>query len=236
MTLFDLTNVGYFYPGQIEALHDISLAIDAGEQVAILGANGSGKSTLLKILDGLIFPSIGEIRAYGEVLTEKLLMGSKTTVFTRRFRSKVGIVFQNSDVQLFCSKVFDEIAFGPLPLDIPAEEVKQRVKDVMEMLEIQHLCDRAPYALSGGEKKRVAIASVLSVNPDVLLLDEPTTTLDPRTRSWFEDLLHTLGKAGKTIVLATHDLDVVDAVSERAVVFGEDHSIAAKWGCRGDLR
>ena len=220
-------NVGYYYPGQIEALHDISLAIDAGEQVAILGANGSGKSTLLKVLDGLIFPSTGEVRAYGEILTEKLLTGSENAAFAQQFRSKVGLVFQNSDVQLFCSTVFDEIAFGPLQLDIPQDEVRQRVEDVMQMLEIQQLRDRAPYALSGGEKKRVAIASVLSVNPDVLLLDEPTTTLDPRTQSWFEDLLHTLGKAGKTIILATHDLDVVDAVSERAMVFAEDHSIAA---------
>ena len=227
MSIFKLTNVGYTYSGPIEALKEVTLGIEPGEQIAILGANGSGKSTLLKLLAGLILPSTGEVRAFDHVLTEKLLNGVGGGAFAQMFRSKVGLVFQNSDAQLFCPTVFDEIAFGLLQLDLPRDAVRQRVEEVMEMLGIQHLRNRAPYALSGGEKKRVAIASVLPVNPDVLLLDEPTSGLDPRTQSWFEDLLHDLGKAGKTIVLATQDLDIVDAVSNRAVIFGEDHRIAA---------
>jgi len=227
MSIFELKNVGYAYAGQITALRNITLTIESGDQIAILGANGCGKSTLLKLLAGLIIPSTGEIRAFDSVLTEKLLNGADGGSFAQYFRRKVGLVFQNPDVQLFCPTVFDEIAFGPLQLDLPRDEVRQRVQEVMEMLEIEHLKNRPPYALSGGEKKRVAIASVLPVNPDVLLLDEPTAGLDPRTQAWFEDLLHTLGKAGKTIILATQDLDIVDAISERVLVFGEDHTIAA---------
>jgi cobalt/nickel transport system ATP-binding protein len=227
LSLFELTHVGYSYANQIEALRDITLSVDLGEQVSIMGANGCGKSTLLKILGGLIFPTAGEIHAFDQLLTAKLLTSVDGGKFAQMFRKRIGILFQNSDVQLFCPTVFDEIAFGPIQLDLPTEEVAQRVEEIMGMLEIEELRNRSPYTLSGGEKKRVAIASVLSVNPDVLLLDEPTSALDPRTQSWFEDLLHTLGKNGKTIILATHDLDIVDAISQRVIVMGEDHQIAA---------
>lgn len=227
MVLFEINNVSYYYSRQIEALKDVSFSIEQSEQIAILGANGCGKSTLLKLLAGLIFPSKGLIKAFGEELTESKFNGAKNAAFVRNFRKRIGVVFQNSDTQLFCPTVFDEIAFGPLQLELPNEEITQRVQDVMEMLEITHLKNRSPYALSGGEKKRVAIASVLPVNPDILLLDEPTIALDPRTQSWLEDFLHTLGKAGKTIIIATHNLDIVDAISDRTIVFGEDHRLVA---------
>ncbi|HME51101.1 MAG TPA: ABC transporter ATP-binding protein [Candidatus Lokiarchaeia archaeon] len=227
MALYELTNVSYSYAGQIEALRDVSIAIEAGEQVAILGANGSGKSTLLKLMAGLIFPSNGMITAFGQVLTKKSLTISKHNAFAQDFRQKVGILFQDADAQLFCPTVFDEIAFGPLQLNLPGDEVERRVEEVMETLEITNLRDRAPHALSGGEKKRVAIASILPVNPEVLLLDEPTAGLDPRTQSWLEDFLHTVAQAGKTIILATHDLDIADATCEHSVVFNEDHQISA---------
>jgi cobalt/nickel transport system ATP-binding protein len=226
MTLFELKNVNYLYLNRIPALNDINLSIEEGEQVGILGANGSGKSTLLKLLDGLIFPSSGVVKAFGKILTESILEGESGD-FPQFFRRKVGLVFQNPEAQLFSPTVFDEIAFGPLQLDIPAEDIHQRVHDVMEMLYIESLKDRAPYTLSGGEKKKVAIASVLSINPDVLLLDEPTSGLDPRTQRWLVELLLELRKTGKTIIMATHDLDTVEEVSERAVVFSEDHRIVA---------
>jgi cobalt/nickel transport system ATP-binding protein len=226
MSIFELKNVNYLYLNKIPALNDINLSIEQGEQVAILGANGSGKSTLLKMLDGLIFPSSGVVKAFDKILTENILDGDGGD-FPQFFRRTVGLIFQNSEAQLFCPTVMDEIKFGPLQLDIPKEDINQRVNDVIEMLNIEALKDRAPYTLSGGEKKKVAIASVLSINPDVLLMDEPTNGLDPRTQRWLVELLIELRKSGKTIIIATHDLGIVEEVSERAVVFSEDHRIVA---------
>ena len=176
------------------------------------------------MLDGLIFPTSGAIRAFGEVLTEDKL---ETDTFRHFFRSRVGLVFQNPDIQLFCPKVYDEIAFGPLQLGLPAGEVMKRVDDVLAMLGISSLKDRTPSQLSGGEKKRVAIASVLSLNPQVLLMDEPTSSLDLRTRHWLIGLISELRKAGKTIITTTHDISLVKQISSRVIVLGEDHSIIA---------
>lgn len=226
MPIFELKNVNYLYPNKVPALSGINLSIEQGEQVAILGATGSGKSTLLKLLDGLIFPSSGEIKAFSKILTEDILDGDDGD-FPQYFRRKVGLVFQNSEAQLFCPTVLDEIKFGPLQLDIPGEDIHQRVHDITEMLNIENLGDRAPYTLSDGEKKKVAIASVLSINPDVLLLDEPTNGLDPRTQRWLVELLLELRKTGKTIIIATHDLDIVGEVSERVVILDEEHRVAA---------
>lgn len=223
--IFDLQNVSYLYNGRVRALEDICLKIRQGEQVALLGANGSGKSTLLAIIDCLIYPTSGSYYAFGNLVTEEIFDTLKDNDFKRFFRSKVGFVFQNPDVQLFSSTVFDEIAFGPLQLDMSADEVKERVEELMDMLGITKLRDRAPHTLSGGEKKKVCIASVLATNPDVLLLDEPTAGLDPRSQLWLIELLNELASCGKTIITATHDLDIVANISQRAVVIGENHRI-----------
>jgi cobalt/nickel transport system ATP-binding protein len=224
-TIFDLRNVSYTYLGKFPALNNVTLKIDAGENVAIMGANGSGKSTLLSILNGLIYPTEGEYYAFGNPVNEDVFDSLEVNEVCRYFRKKVGFVFQNSDVQLFCSTVFDEVAFGPLQLDLPKDEVKKRTEDIMDMVGISGLRDRSPHTLSGGEKKKVSIASVLSVNPDVLILDEPTAGLDPRSQLWLIELLQELARAGKTIVTATHDLDIIEQISTRAIVFGEDHRI-----------
>jgi cobalt/nickel transport system ATP-binding protein len=223
--VFNLECVNYEYASRITALKNVSLTVNKGEQVAILGANGSGKSTLLKLLNGLIFPSSGKIEAYGTQVSEGLLDDDKS-IFPPMFRKNVGFVFQNSETQLFCPTVRDEILFGPLQLDIPAGRAEERAKDVMDMLGISHLRDRAPYSLSGGEKKKVAIASVLSVNPEVLLLDEPTSNLDPGTKRWLIELLTELKKAGKTLIIATHDLDYVPQITDRVYVL--DKTIVAE--------
>ncbi len=223
--IFDLQNVSYLYNGRVRALEDICLKIRQGEQVALLGANGSGKSTLLAIIDCLIYPTSGSYYAFGNLVTEEIFDTLKDNDFKRFFRSKVGFVFQNPDVQLFSSTVFDEIAFGPMQLDMSADEVKERVEELMDMLGITKLRDRAPHTLSGGEKKKVCIASVLATNPDVLLLDEPTAGLDPRSQLWLIELLNELASCGKTIITATHDLDIVANISQRAVVIGENHRI-----------
>ena len=139
----------------------------------------------------------------------------------------MGFVFQNSEAQVFSPTVREEIAFGPLQLGLPEEEVRRRTADLLEMLSIAGLADRPPYQLSGGEKKRVAIASVLATNPEVLLFDEPTAGLDPRTQDWLLGLMQDLHAAGKTIVCATHDLHVLEFVADRCVVFSEEHRIVA---------
>ncbi|AKB81191.1 ATPase component NikO of energizing module of nickel ECF transporter [Methanosarcina barkeri 3] len=224
-TIFDLKNVSYTYVGKISALNDISFKVTPGEQISIMGSNGSGKSTLLTLLDGLIYPTSGEFYAFGNPIEEEVFDAIKDNEFRSYFRKRVGFVFQNSDVQLFSSTVFEEVAFGPMQLNMSPEEVKTRVIEVLEMLGITKLKDRAPHTLSGGEKKKVCIASVLANNPDVLLLDEPTAGLDPRTQLWLVELLQELGRAGKTIITATHDLETVEQISNRSIVMSEDHGI-----------
>jgi cobalt/nickel transport system ATP-binding protein len=228
--IFDLRNVSYSYLGKINALKEVSFKVLPGEQICIMGANGSGTSTLLAIMDALVFPTFGEFRAFGNIVTEEIFDSIKDNDFRRYFRKKVGFVFQNSDVQLFSSTVFEELAFGPLQLDLSKEEVRSRVEETMEMMEIARLRERAPHTLSGGEKKKVCIASVLVNNPDILLLDEPTAGLDPRTQLWLIEFLQELAEAGKTIITATHDLDIIEQISKRSVVMGEDHSIKVDRG------
>jgi cobalt/nickel transport system ATP-binding protein len=215
-------DVRYAYLERFLALDGVSLTIRRGESVALLGANGTGKSTLLKILDGLIFPDDGAYEAFGQTVTEQNLEDEQ---FCAGFRSRFGFVFQNSDAQVFSPTVREEIAFGPLQMGLPSEQVEERLSDVVQALGIEDLVDRAPYQLSGGEKKKVAIASVLAMNPEVLLFDEPTATLDPRTQQWLMELMVELNRAGKTIVFATHDLDVLEVVATRCVVFSENHRI-----------
>jgi len=218
-------DLSYRYLGRFPALEGVSLTVDRGEKVALLGANGCGKSTLLKLLDGLLFADSGTYHAFGAAVTEDSLEDEQ---LSRAFRSRVGFVFQNSDAQVFSPTVREEIAFGPLNMGMTPEVVEARVDDTLRMLDIEALADRAPYQLSGGEKKRVAIASVLVMNPEVLLFDEPTAALDPRTQQWLVELIVELNGAGKTIVLATHDLDTLHLLADRCVVFSEDHRVAAE--------
>jgi len=222
--VFELTNVSYRYGGEIVALDGVDLAVHGGESLMILGANGSGKSTLLRLLAGLIFADQGKVAAFGEPLTEERLEGA---AFRGFFRSRVGFLFQNPDIQLFSPSVFEEIAFGPLQLGLSPDEAKDRVEDLLGWLGIGGLRDRSPLQLSGGEKKKVAIAAVLAMNPEVLLLDEPTAALDPRSRHWFMELAGELGRIGKTVVTATHDLAYAERTGTRVAVVGEAHRVAA---------
>lgn len=221
---FQLNNVSYHYLSGEEALSDISLSVKQGDKVALLGANGCGKSTLLKILAGLLFPQQGTVHSFGEALNEENLAREE---FSFTFRRRVGFVFQNSEAQLFNPSVWEEIAFGPMQMGIDTTEVFRRVDDVTAMLGLEPLRNRPPFKLSGGEKKKVAIASVLSVNPEVILFDEPTDGLDPRTQTWLIDLMKRLSDAGKTMLTATHNLDIVEEIADRVLVFSEDHRLAA---------
>jgi len=223
-TVFDLEGVGYDYLNGSPALRDVTFSVAAGETAAILGANGSGKSTLLKLLDGLYFPETGAIRAFGVPLTEAQFR-DETWAFG--FRRRVGLLFQHPDVQLFLPTVRDEVAFAPQQLGLAREEVAARVDAALTALNMVQLADRAPYNLSEGEKKKVAIASVLSLDPDVWLLDEPLASLDPRTGAWMTDFLFSLAERGKTLIIATHDLAIVQQIAHRVCVLDEAHRLIA---------
>lgn len=222
-TVFRLDKISYAYPQSEPLLSDLSLKIDKGERLSILGANGCGKSTLLKMLAGLLFAQSGTFTAFENKIDEKHFKGEAAAAYHRR----VGFIFQDSEAQLFCSTVYEELAFGPLQLGIPKETVKERIGELSVMLGVEKLLDKPPFRLSGGEKKKIAIGSVLILNPDVLILDEPTNSLDPRSQAWLLNLLRAFGEAGKTLIFATHNLDLVPQISDRAILFDEDHTIAA---------
>lgn len=205
-----------------EAISNINLEIKEGESVALIGPNGSGKSSFLKLINGLIEPSEGKFYLLDEEITKKKLANN---VFSKKFHQKMGFIFQNSDSQLFCPLVYEEVAFGPFQMGLSMEEVNQRTLDSLELLRIKHLMHRVPYHLSGGEKKKVAIASVLSMNPQVIIMDEPMNGMDPKSKKFLKELLIKLNKAGKTIICATHDFEYVDGIFERAIVFSEEHKI-----------
>jgi cobalt/nickel transport system ATP-binding protein len=217
-----LEDVSYSYYDRIPALSDIRLEIGRGDNVAIIGANGSGKSTLLQVMGGLRDPSRGRFFFRDAEISERSLRDRGRLKF---FRERVGYVFQDSDVQLFCPTVLDELLYGPLQLDIDEREAMARASEIMQMLSIEHLRDRPSYMLSGGEKKRVALGSVLTINPEVLLLDEPINGLDPKTQCFLMELVLALNEAGKTIITATHDLALVGEMQAKVVVLSEEHRI-----------
>lgn len=209
--MFDLKNVSYSYDGKVKAIENATLRVERGQSVAIVGANGSGKTTLLRLLNGLVFPSSGEYRFDGDPITRESLADVR---FAKTFHRRVGFVFQNADSQLFCGSVEDEIAFGPRQLDLSESEIRERVDDCLALLGIESLRNRAPYALSGGEKRRVAFACVLALNPDALVADEPLASLDESGRDLIAELFETLRAAGKTIVFASHNEEFIDRVAD----------------------
>jgi cobalt/nickel transport system ATP-binding protein len=217
MPLFELQDAYFEYDG-IPALRELSLQVEQGERVALLGANGSGKSTLLRVLDALHFASRGTVIFDGKRLTPELLQEDE---FAFPFRRRVALVFQHPDIQLFNPTVFDEVAFAPLQLQWPKEKVLVKVNETLDLMGISHLRDRTPYRLSGGEKKRVALASVIVLDPDVLLLDEPTATLDPRSQSQVVDLIQEWKGSAKTVITATHQLEIVEDIADRVFVLEE---------------
>jgi cobalt/nickel transport system ATP-binding protein len=220
--IIGLEGITYSYYDRIPAVCDISLSIKEGERFAIIGANGSGKSTLLQIMNGLIGQSSGKYFFRGYEVSEQTL---KDKGFLRFFRERVGYIFQDSDVQLFCPTVLDELLYGPLQLGIEEKEALDRAFEVMQILEIENLKDRPSFMLSGGEKKKVSIGSVLTMNPEILLLDEPTNGLDPRTQVFLIELMLALSEAGKTLVMATHDLSLVDELQMQVALISEEHRL-----------
>lgn len=191
-----------------------NVLINKGECILISGDNGSGKSTLFKIINGLLFPQSGEFIFNEQKITEKWL---KKSANSKSFHKQIGYLFQNPDVMLFNSNVYDEIAFGPRQMAKSDNETDIIVKDCMRLFDIENLSDKAPYHLSGGQKKRVAFASVLALNPDVLILDEPFSGLDKKGRLFLIDLFKELKEAGKTLIIASHEKDLLAELTDRNI-------------------
>jgi len=214
-TLIALADVSYTYPDGMNALEAVDLEVSKGECVAIAGPNGAGKSTLLQLVAGLIPASGGSVRLFGEEITPAKVEHPRKLEWLRR---RLGIVFQDSDVALFNSTVWNDVIFGPLHMGIPPDEVRRRGEAALADMGISHLRDRAPYRLSRGEKRKASIASVLSMEPEVILFDEPTSDLDPRSRIAVIDLLGRLSRQGRTVIVATHDVNAVPDFAGRIVV------------------
>ncbi len=207
---FSLQDVSVDLAGR-PALRGVSFAVQPGERVVVLGVNGCGKTTLLRLLDGLLFASRGRVSYGGEPLDERSL---GEAAFRRRFRGEVALLFQNVDAMLFNPTVGDEIAFGPRQLALG--DVDGRVRRWAEAFDLAPLLDRPPFELSGGEKKRVALAALLAIDPKVLLLDEATAHLDPATAALLVDLLAEL--PGLTVIASTHTLSMAEELGDRAVL------------------
>ena len=202
-------DVHYVYPNGCEALRGVSLRIGHGEKVALVGANGAGKSTLLLHTNGLLLPTRGEVSVGGIAATRRTLP---------LIRRSVGLVFQNSDDQLFMPTVEEDVAFGPLNMQLEPEAVARRVEEALEAVGAAQLREASPHRLSGGQKKRVAIATVLAMEPSVLVMDEPTAGLDPRARRQIAALIR---RFDHTTLIATHDMELVEAVCTRTLVLHE---------------
>ncbi len=207
--LIDVIHLAFSYPDGTRALRDLSFRITHGESVALIGENGAGKSTLLLHLNGVYVPTEGSVRIGDFPITRKTLPSIRRTV---------GMVFQDPDDQLFMPTVYDDVAFGPLNLGLPPDEVDARVMAALRAVGLEKVARKPPYRLSQGEKHAAAIATVLSMSPDILVMDEPTSNLDPRARRTLITLLKTFSH---TKILATHDLDMVLDVCERSILLHE---------------
>ena len=213
--MIDVERLTIRYPGGVDALREISFSVASGESVAIVGANGAGKSTLLQALAGIIPAAEGHIRVGGTELTKRTLT---------EIRSKLGLVFQNPDDQLFMPVLREDIAFGPRNYGVKEEEVQARVADTLKILHIEHLEDRSPLRMSGGEKRIAAIATVLCMRPSALLFDEPSAFLDPKTR---RSLIRLLGQLKETRLIATHDLALAVDLCDRVLVLKNGQIVAS---------
>jgi len=217
MSIIETRSISYEYRGGIAALQNVSIQMPDNGCVALLGSNGAGKSTLMKHFNGILFPNSGEIWVDGERVCKENL---------RFVRQKVGIVYQDPDDQIFAPTVREDVAFGPTNMGLPESEIEKRVCEALGLLEITRLADRPPHQLSGGEKKRVAIAGILAMNPKILILDEPTSGLDPLG---IHDLVHLLRRLVKTkkisLLFSTHHVDIVPGFAQYIYVMHDGEII-----------
>lgn len=215
--IIKVKNLIYEYQTGMQALNGINITIRKGEKIAVMGSNGAGKSTFFLNLNGVLQPDRGEILYNGNVIGKKQL---------KELRKNVGFVFQDPDSQMIASDVQGEISFGPMNLKLPKEEVKLRTEEAMEYMNLTAYRHRPPHYLSGGEKKRVSIADILAMKPEVILFDEPAAGLDPVSADMLEEVLARLAGEGKTLLVSTHDVDFAYRWAERIVVFSQGTIIA----------
>lgn len=214
--LIKINNLSFAYD-DVPVLKDISVSISRGEKIAVMGSNGAGKSTFFLNLNGVLRPDQGEMILEGQKVDKKSY---------RRLHQKVGFVFQDADSQIIASTVKSEISFGPMNLELDKEEVKKRVEDAIAYMSLGNLKDRPPHYLSGGEKKRVSIADILAMETEVLIFDEPMAALDPVNAKNVEEILGRLHEDGKTLLIATHDVDFAFRFADRILVFSDGSLIA----------
>ncbi len=218
MNVLETKDVSYKYPDGTPALKDVNFHASKGDIVALLGPNGAGKSTLFLHFNGILRPSSGKI-----MVEEVPLNYDKKAIM--KVRQKVGIVFQNPDDQLFAPTVAEDVAFGPLNIGLDQDEVEKRVTESLKRVGMDGFEKKPPHHLSGGQKKRVAIAGILAMSPQIMVLDEPTSGLDPRGASQILHLLHQLNQEGITIVISTHDVDLVPLYASQVYIISEGHII-----------
>lgn len=223
-TILEVKDLHYNYPDGTQAIKGIDFKVEEGQMISILGPNGAGKSTFFLHFNGIIEPTSGEVIIEGETLKydKKSLL---------KARAKVGIVFQNPDDQLFAPTVFEDVAFGPMNMGLSEDEVKRRVEESLEVVGMSEYTQKAPHHLSGGQKKRVAIAGILAMRPKVMVLDEPTSGLDPNGASAIMQLLYDLNAEGMTIIVSTHDVDLVPMYSDNINVLRKG-KILKQGNCR----
>ncbi len=227
MKVIEVANLTYTYPDGTPALQGVSLQVSKGARVALLGPNGAGKSTLLLHLNGINLPQQGAVKIFGQDLTRE------TATAIRR---KVGLVFQDPDDQVFATSVWDDVAFGPLNLELSKHEIEHRVADALDSVGMWELREKAPHHLSFGQKKRVAIAGVLAMDPEIIVLDEPTAYLDPKGQEALMLILEAFQRRGKTLVIATHDMDLAAEWADEVLIM-KNGTILAQGGpdLLGDL-
>ncbi|MDY9922208.1 ATP-binding cassette domain-containing protein [Methanobacterium sp.] len=218
MNVLETKNVSYKYPDGTPALRDVNFSASKGEIVALLGPNGAGKSTLFLHFNGILRPSSGQVMVENTPLNY-----DKKSI--RQVRQKVGIVFQNPDDQLFAPTVAEDVAFGPLNMGLHPDEVEKRVAESLKRVGMEGFEKKPPHHLSGGQKKRVAIAGILAMRPEIMVLDEPTSGLDPKGASQILHILHHLHQEGMTIVISTHDVDLVPLYASQVYIISEGHII-----------
>jgi cobalt/nickel transport system ATP-binding protein len=219
MSLIELKNISFSYSDAEPCVfQNLSLQVEQGTCLVVKGDNGSGKSTLFRILNGLSFPTQGQYSFDGTEITEKYLNQNANA---KIFHKRIGYLFQNPDIMLFNGRTYDEVAFGPRQMGRSDAEVDRRTRDCMELFSISDLAEKAPYHLSGGQKKRVALAAVMALNPDVLILDEPFAGLDRKAQAFLMDFLSEMKTNGKTLIIATHDETLTDALADQVLEMGE---------------
>lgn len=212
--LVELKEVSHYYSNENKVLNNISFKIHKGEEICVIGANGAGKSTMFLHLNGILRPYKGKMYYRGN----EIKYNKKDLL---ELRKNVGIVFQEADSQIIASTVFSEVSFGPINLKLPKIEVIKRVDEALEYMNITDLRDKSPHYLSGGEKKKVSIADIISMKPEIIIFDEPTASLDPINIKNFEKVLKKMKSEGLTILISTHDVDFAYKWAKRVIVFNE---------------